>query len=312
MNRLSRRVTFDGGNGFKLAGIVDGDQAGGDKLDGEKTDTAAPRPVVVFSHCFTCNKDLKAIVRISRQMAADGITVLRFDMTGLGDSDGDFSVTDFSSNVRDLHAAIAYASRTLGTVTGLIGHSLGGAATMAVAGSAFRSSNDPESPRPSTPLSPWTPMAIATLAAPSDTVHLATLLSSMNPAIDRDGQGPVTIGGRTWTIRKETLQQFRGGGLPDTISHIECPAMIFHSPSDKTVSFDHAIRIAGLIRGGQSEGGQNVAGQRVARRQRSASLVTLPGADHLLATNNDDWKVVAEMSAAFFRRYASSKSKADD
>ncbi len=71
--RSSYRVTFAGGHGATLAGIVD-------------RPTAEPPqdgfPVVVFSHCFTCNKDLKAIVRIARAMAESGVVVLRYDMTG--------------------------------------------------------------------------------------------------------------------------------------------------------------------------------------------------------------------------------------
>jgi putative redox protein len=81
---------------------------------------------VVFSHCFTCNKDLKAIVRLGRDLAARGVTVLRYDMTGLGNSDGDFSKTDFTTNLADLRAAVAYMLGAFGRVTGLLGHSFTG------------------------------------------------------------------------------------------------------------------------------------------------------------------------------------------
>src|SRR5690606_16727466 len=137
-------------------------------------------PLVVLSHCFTCNKDLKALVRIGRALAGAGVTVLRYDMTGLGGSDGDFSHTNFTSNLADLRAAIAWAQATLGPVTGLLGHSFGGAATLALGGS-------PD-------LLPASVGGIATLAAPSDTAHLADLMVRMNPAIETQGHGEVEIG----------------------------------------------------------------------------------------------------------------------
>jgi putative redox protein len=58
-----------------------------------------------FAHCFTCGKDIAVATRISRSLAAKGIAGLRFDFTGLGNSDGDFANTNFSSNVNDLLVA---------------------------------------------------------------------------------------------------------------------------------------------------------------------------------------------------------------
>ncbi|MDH3745443.1 MAG: osmotically inducible protein C, partial [Acidobacteriota bacterium] len=69
------------------------------------------RGMALFAHCFTCSKDLKAVVRITRALAAEGIGVLRFDFTGLGESEGDFADTDFSSNLDDLLAAADYLRR---------------------------------------------------------------------------------------------------------------------------------------------------------------------------------------------------------
>lgn len=270
--RHSRRVRFAGGNGFELAGIVD---------------TAPPpnaaqqaRPVAVFSHCFTCNKDLKAIVRISRALAASGVTVLRYDMTGLGGSDGDFSHTNFTTNVADLRAAIAYASREIGPVTGLIGHSFGGAASLAVGG-------DPQHAAAHL-------RAIATVAAPADTQHLADLMEQMNPQIAREGLGEVAIGGRRWTIRREMTTDFRSHRLGDLIARVSVPLAILHSPSDETVDFEQALRIYQLASVRPSG---SVAPPPV-------SLLALDGADHLLANRPEDLTYVAEILSAFLRRHA--------
>ena len=87
----------------------------------------------IFAHCFTCGKDIAAATRISRSLAAKGIAVLRFDFTGLGNSDGDFANTNFSSNVNDLLAAAQSLKERYLAPTLLIGHSLGGAAVLSAA-----------------------------------------------------------------------------------------------------------------------------------------------------------------------------------
>ena len=64
-----------------------------------------PVAYALFAHCFTCTKNYNAVVNISRALSGQGIAVLRFDFTGLGESEGDFADTNFSSSVGDLVAA---------------------------------------------------------------------------------------------------------------------------------------------------------------------------------------------------------------
>ncbi len=267
MARRSYRVRFDGGNGFALAGIVDRD------------DAAADAPVVVFSHCFTCNKDLKAIVRIGRGLADAGVSVLRYDMTGLGGSEGDFSATNFTTNLADLHAAVTFATEELGPVDGLLGHSFGGAASMRTAAAR---SGDPLLRSLS---------SLITLAAPSDTSHLADLLVHMDPRIDAVGEGEVNIGGRSWTITRQMVDDFRTARLTAAIPDIDVPTLILHSPVDETVRYDHAVRILSLL---------NTRPDADA----IASLVTIPGGDHLLVREPRDLTFVADTIAAFVKRFS--------
>jgi len=255
------------------------------RVDGDEAELPAYQPVAVFSHCFTCNKDLKAITRISRHLSENGIVVLRYDMTGLGGSEGDFSQTDFSTNLADLTAAIRYSGETLGPVTALIGHSFGGAASLAIAAGmpGPRHESLPETVREKI-------TAVVSIAAPSDTQHLANLLTRMNPKIQTEGRGEVNIGGRTWSIRRETLDDFRTHSLVDFLPKIRAHVLAFHSPVDGTLGYDHALRISSLI---ADENGLP-----------ACSLVTLNGADHLLVNNPADAQCVADITAAFLRRHA--------
>ena len=75
----------------------------------------------------------QAASRISRALTSEGIAVLHFDFTGLGNSDGDFANTKFSSNLQDLLAATQFLRENLAAPALMIGHSLGGAAVLAMA-----------------------------------------------------------------------------------------------------------------------------------------------------------------------------------
>ncbi|MCH6581896.1 MAG: alpha/beta fold hydrolase, partial [Proteobacteria bacterium] len=93
-----------------------------------------PIAYALFIHCFTCSKDIAAASRVSRALTARGVAVVRFDFTGLGNSEGDFANTNFSSNVADLICAVNHMRDTLKAPAILIGHSLGGAAVLSAAG----------------------------------------------------------------------------------------------------------------------------------------------------------------------------------
>lgn len=241
----AERINFENHEGVSLAGIVD-------RPDGESWLTA------VLAHCFTCTKDLKAIVKISRALANVGITVLRFDFTGLGGSQGDFSESNFQTNIQDLDAAVHWMVEKEGSVDLLIGHSLGGAAVMASA------------------MHLETVQGVVTLASPSDTVHLADVLDGLNPAIETKGVGDVVIGGITHTIKKQMLDSLRSFELQASIHGLKKPHLILHSPADKTVDYVHALQLLDWTGGPKS-------------------LITLNGSDHLLINRKGDPEDVAAM-----------------
>ncbi len=61
------------------------------------------------------------------------VGVLRFDFAGLGNSEGDFGTTNFSTNQVDLLSAVRFMEESGQAPQLLIGHSFGGAAAMSVA-----------------------------------------------------------------------------------------------------------------------------------------------------------------------------------
>jgi uncharacterized protein len=232
------------------------------------------RAWMVFSHCFTCNKDLKAIVRISRGLAERGWGVLRYDFAGLGGSEGTFANTNFTTNCQDLRGAVEFLSGEHHPPRFLIGHSFGGAASLAMADQL-----------PSI-------VGVVTLAAPSDTAHLAKLLASMNPKIESEGQGNVVIGGMTHTITREMLKDFRQHDLPGLVQSLRKPLLVFHSPEDETVAFQHAVANTGLASGNASFTGSY-----------PRSLMALPGSNHLFTNSDRDIALVVGMIDVWCERW---------
>lgn len=226
----------------------------------------APRAAAVLSHCFTCGKDLKSLVRLARELARRGIACLRYDVTGIGESEGDFAQTSFSSNVGDVVAA-AGALRHLGHPPRiLVGHSLGGAATLVAA------RRIPEAG------------LVATIAAPSDTAQFARTLRRLVPTLESEGEGEIVLGGRRFPLRRHLLDDLAAHDLDAAIADLGLPLLVFQSPDDDIVPAEEGERLFARARGPKN-------------------FVALDGADHLMLAGEEHTRYVASMIAAFAARY---------
>lgn len=253
MSLHTTEIQFTGSQGSALAASLDEPDQGAHAF-------------ALFAHCFTCNKDVFAASRISRELTSSGIAVLRFDFTGLGASDGDFSTTTFSSNVTDLVMAADHLRQRYSAPRVLIGHSLGGAAVLAA-----------------THLIPEA-RAVATIGAPADPEHVLHLLSGSQDAINEAGAAEVTIGRRSFLIRKEFLEDIAQQPQAERISSLRTALMVMHSPTDDVVGIDNARRIFDLAR-------------------HPKSFISLDGADHLI-TRHRDARYAATVLGAWAARYA--------
>ncbi|MFT4628620.1 MAG: putative OsmC-like protein/pimeloyl-ACP methyl ester carboxylesterase [Myxococcota bacterium] len=219
----------------------------------------------LFAHCFTCSKDLQAARAIAEALAARGFGVLRFDFTGLGQSEGDFADSNFSSDVADVVAAAAWLRENQSAPVLVVGHSLGGAAMLAAAG------HIPEV------------AAVVTVGAPFDPAHVTHLLAEDVHQIEAEGQATVQLAGRPFVIRKQFLDDVRDQDQRTRIGALRRALLVLHSPQDTTVGIDNARQI-----------------YEAARHPKS--FVTLDGADHLL-TDPHDAEYVGEVTAAWASRY---------
>mgnify|MGYP002628000346 CR=1 FL=1 len=247
------KITFPGAGGDQLAARLDL------PVDGK------PIAYALFAHCFTCGKNLRAVGTISRALTGQRIGVLRFDFTGLGESEGDFADTNFSSNVADLVAAARFMEKEYAAPAILIGHSLGGAAVLQAAGEL-----------PSV-------KAVVTINAPADPVHVAHLLAEARPEIEANGEAQVTIAGRSFTVKQQFLDDLDGAKMEKSIRNLRRPLLVCHAPLDNTVGVDNAAKIFTAAR-------------------HPKSYLSLDQADHLLS-NEEDSLYVGTVAAAWARKY---------
>ena len=250
----SEKVEFKGAFGDRLSAKID------------YPDTGELKSWVLFAHGFSIGKDLKPIRTISKSLVKDGFGMLRFDFTGLGDSEGNFSDTNFSSNCEDIRQAANFLRENHKAPCVMIGHSFGGTATLKVADEI------PEC------------KAVATIGSPCDTTHIIHQFADKIEEIEEEGEAKVLLAGRPFVIKEQFLEDIGNQDIAKEIADLNRALMIFHSPQDKVVSIDNAAHIYG-------------------KAMHPKSFVSLDGADHLLLKNPADAEYVAHVLAAWAHRY---------
>lgn len=250
---LSKKVTFENGDGHELAGRL------------ELPDGKPPRAYALFAHCFTCTKNIKAATNLARALCMEGYGVLRFDFTGLGESEGEFSETNFSSNVADLVAAADFLREAYEAPALLVGHSFGGTA-------ALRAARDVAECR-----------AVCTIAAPADPAHITHLLEGKREEIERCGEAEVCLAGRPFRIQRQFLDDVEDRQWREHVRGLRRALLIMHSPQDRTVEIDNAAELFQTA-------------------LHPKSFVTLDDADHLLS-NEADSLYAGRVLAAWAGRY---------
>lgn len=249
------KITFENSKGIRLSGIL------------SLPDHRAPDAFAIFAHCFTCNKNYIIAKYISEALSAENFGVLRLDFTGLGESEGSFSATDFSSNIEDLTDAAAFLSKNYKAPSLLIGHSLGGAASI-VAAQKLDSVK-----------------ALAVIGTPSTLDHVKRLFTDKMEEISANGSATVNVSGRGIEIGKGFVDNLSSHDLKKTLNTLSKPILILHSPIDDVVKIDHATAIFMAAR-------------------HPKSFVSLDRMNHLI-NRPEDGQYVGKLIATWSSRYIS-------
>lgn len=220
---------------------------------------------IIINHCFTCAKNYKIYNNISESLVSNGYGTIRFDMMGLGDSEGKFKDTNFNTNVEDLTSVYEYISSNYNPPKFLIGHSLGGLISI-------KASHKLSSIK-----------GIATIGTPYNLNSLLSLLSKYEEELSNNGEIKINVAGREFKIRDHFLENLKTEDIDGSIKNLNKAIIIFHSDKDKTVPIEDGLKLFNTI-------------------DSTKSFVTLKDVNHLVS-KKDDGYFIGNMLSQWFNMY---------
>lgn len=225
---MEEHLRFTNGKGERLAGVLhrpDGKAAGG----------------VLLCHGMESSKESLKLVHLGEALSRAGLTVLRFDFTGAGESTGDFESITCTRQVDDLAAAHGLLKdRGVGRVA-IVGSSMGSTTALMYAGTADGVA------------------ALVTLAAPFDPRDLIERGFPPEACTRWRAQGFIEFDGRRLNV--SFLEEALTIDVAAAVARISCPALVIHGGADATVPVAHAHALHGAL-------------------SVEKELCILPGADH--------------------------------
>lgn len=229
---------------------------GGNRLVAEfdTPDSREMQYCALYAPCFTCTKNLRATKYIAQALNHNGIGMFRFDFPGLGESEGDFSTTSFSTNIENLRIAYNFMKERMESPKLLLGHSLGGAALLRLCDEIKEAK------------------AIAVIASPDNPNHLAKRLRRTKEEAESFGSSVRNIGGIDFKLTREFFADLEENGKKTDLSKITTPSLVMHSPDDDTIGVSYTKAIFDKI------GGQK-------------SFITLNNVGHLMMDRNNAYYV---------------------
>ncbi|ALU21451.1 alpha/beta hydrolase [Corynebacterium pseudotuberculosis] len=266
-------VKVPSSKGYQMAGTID-------------FPDAPPAAFALFAHCFTGSRFTPAAARVSKTLADLGIACLRFDFPGLGQSEGNFAETCFSENVEDIRAAAQWLKDNYTAPQLLIGHSLGGAASL-------KAATDMPSIK-----------AVATIGAPFDPAHAVLHFADRISEVDETGAVTLLLGGRDITISREFLEDLAETNPEAYLPRLRKPLLILHSPTDTTVGVDNAQLIFRTTRYPKSLVALHKVDHLVTKQgaaQQAARIIRTWAAQHLTTENTPENAYKIPESAAIAR-----------
>lgn len=250
----SIKISFPGGSGHMLDARLE-------------LPEGTPKAFVICSHCFTCSKDTLTTYRLSKALAEKGYATLRFDFTGLGNSEGLFSQTSFSSNVADVLSAIEYLSEHYQTPSLLIGHSLGGTAILEAVMQLDDAAADEI-------------IGVVTIASPSQPDHVLHHFGHALTLLEQGIASSIEVAGEHYDIEPEFVEDLRSYNMQQRLTNLNKPALIFNIANDPLVGEKNAIELNTWIKG-------------------DSEIITLEDSDHLLSKKQDIIGVVTTITNWF-------------
>ena len=211
---------------------------------------------VVFGHCFTCTRHTRIIRETCDALAADNFLALRFDFSGNGQSEGEFSKSTYSKQVAEMQEASGVILKKGVRRLGLAGHSMGAVIAVLTA------------PRIETV------KAVCTLAGRLTGLNAANFFSlSQIKELENTGKVSFTSRGRSLQLSTEFFADAKQYDLPETVKSLKTPLMVVHGDADEIIPVENAYQAKSL-------------------NPEHMELAVIAGADHMFSNDKHRSQIV--------------------
>ena len=208
-----RKVNFYNSKNQKLVGI----------LYENKTDE-----IVIICHGFGGNKNRNFIHILDDYLSKNGFSILIFDFTGNGESEGEFSEGNYTQEIDDLGKAIDFVKKLGYGKISLIGHSMGGAVSI------LRTSKDSRINH------------IVSIASPGDSSRFREkYINTYEKRKQLNKKGYIILKKNNKKLTKEFLEDVEKYDVINSVKKIKIPFLIMHGDKDETVPIQTAKRLYG-------------------------------------------------------------------
>ena len=232
---MVERVVFPSRRGNRLVGLLHSPGAAGRGAG------------VILCHGMESTKEGTKHRILGESLSAAGLTVLRFDFSYVGESEGEFADLTFRGEVEDLGGAWDFFRERRGGPVGLLGSSMGGTVALLFA------ADEP---------------AVAALALIAAVARPRRILEEIRPAeLDRwRRDGVWSLGGVR--LKRSFLDDIDTLDVLGSSARVRCPTFVAHGDADTVVPVSDAHDITAAL-----------AGERQCR--------IYPGADHRFTKPED-------------------------
>ena len=253
------KVWFKNSLGQNLAGCVH-------KVQGRKE----MGPTVVLCHGMMSSKEGRKQTALADDLCVNGFSVLRFDFSFCGESEGQFGEITFKQEIDDLAHAVKWVQRNGAYPIGLVGSSMGGAVAV------LYSQHDPAIK---------TLVAIAAVAHP---LRIARQIEALEDHVVRWKEEGYQLGAEG-SVGPGFLEDAQHQDVITAVSKIKAPLLILHGGEDEIVPVEEAQDLF-----------DNASGIR--------ELKIIAGADHRFTRQEDlEWLLAATRD--WFKKHLSSQGE---
>ena len=250
---MTQQIQFENHMGEKIAGTLHQPEQ-------------KPVGAVVAGHCFTCSRHTGILRRICDELSASGFTVLRFDFSGNGQSQGRFEQSTWSKQILEMEAAIALVQQRGAQWIGLAGHSLGAAIALLTAHRQTAVS---------------AVCRVAGRISPTRALHFLT--PDQQAMLSESGRVEFTSRGRNLILSSDFFDDAGRHDLVATTRELKVPMLVVHGDRDEIIPVSEA---------------------RLAKEANPdhVELLIISGGDHMLASPDHQKQVSRTVNEWFCRQ----------